>query len=91
MAKSIWKFQLSVTDIQSLYIPADAKILSVQVQHGEPCVWALVDTDKRDESRVLRTFGTGHPIGTSDNLVFIGTYQLHGGGLVFHVFEEIRQ
>jgi hypothetical protein len=41
--KTIWKFPIATVDQQSLPIPAGAEMLCVQVQHGEPCIWALVN------------------------------------------------
>lgn len=31
---------------------------------------------------------TGHPIQDSDNLEYIGTFQIYGGRLVFHAFVQ---
>lgn len=89
--KAVWKFDLEVTDIQTISIPSEFKILSIQVQDNTPRIWALVDPSKPAQRVQLLTFGTGHPIEGS-NLTkvtrgeFIGTYQMNGGTLVFHVF-----
>lgn len=85
--KSIWKFQLPVTDDIQLELPKDAQILSVQVQNEIPCIWALVDVNAEKETRNFKIFGTGHKV-CSENLVFIGTFQMLGGGLIFHLFER---
>jgi hypothetical protein len=42
--KVIYKYTLEVTDEQEVKMPANAQILCVQVQHGRPTLWALVDT-----------------------------------------------
>ncbi|WP_435406250.1 DUF7352 domain-containing protein [Roseivirga pacifica] len=37
--------------------------------------------------RELRIFGTGHAMDENFNGVHVGTYQIYGGDLVFHVFD----
>jgi hypothetical protein len=53
---------------------------------NSPCIWALVDTDSPLKARQFITRGTGHPI-PEDWINYIGTYQLSGGHMVFHVLE----
>lgn len=86
--KTIHKFALELKDSQKILMPGSAAILALQVQHGEPCLWALVDTEQPLVTREFITRGTGHPI---DDLAhnYIGTYQLKGGDLVFHVLEVV--
>ena len=88
--KTIWKYPLEVTDEQQILMPTSAQVLSVQLQQGSPCLWALVDPV---EPLTLHTFmihGTGHPCecGASE---YIGTFQQRNGLLVFHVFEVGRK
>jgi hypothetical protein len=83
--QAIWKFPLLIQDGQAVSMPAGAKVLCVQVQNGVPCLWALVDPTAPKLSRNFFTFGTGHPIDPT-GLEFVGTYQIDGGALVFHVF-----
>ncbi len=70
-------------------MPIGAKILTVQTQNDIPCLWALVDPQAETEGRNIEIFGTGHPVlsdlGTARE--YIGTFQMHNGTLVFHVFE----
>lgn len=84
--RSIWKFEIEVTDDQLIEMPAWAEILAVQTQNGRPCLWARVDPEATKMKRRILTHGTGHqvPSTTGD---YIGTYQVQGGALVFHVFE----
>jgi hypothetical protein len=89
MSKIIYKYPLSVTDRQILHLPVGAEILTVQTQNEKPCLWAMVDPKRGTATRIIETFGTGYDI-TEDMGVerkYISTYQLHGGGLIFHVFE----
>jgi hypothetical protein len=86
----IFKYQLPVDDYFSLQIPAGSRILSVDVQHGVPCMWVLVDPANSAVTRRFRFAGTGHPITESiEQLDFIGTFQMHGGSLIFHIFEIV--
>lgn len=86
--KRIFKYQLQTTDEQTVSMPRGAAVICVDVQAGIPCLWAMVDDAKPMDGRSIRTIGTGHPIHDAQRLDYLGTYQLHGGGLVFHVFER---
>lgn len=55
-----------------------------------PMLWALVDAHGSPEARTFRTVGTGRDLVEDVPLRYVGTYQLDGGALVFHVFEEVR-
>lgn len=86
--KTIYKYILNPETVQSVIMPQDAKILSVQVQHGQICIWAVGKASGVNERRIFHVYGTGHEL-PDDELSFIGTVQLHGGALVFHVFEAL--
>jgi hypothetical protein len=88
METTIWKYEIEVTDRFIVNMPVGAKLLAVQTQGGTPYVWAQVDPTARNEARKLCIHGTGHPIG--HDYPFLGTFQLHGGALVFHVFDGGR-
>jgi len=85
MAKTIWKFPAPIKDSLTIQMPIWADVMSVQLQHGEPCLWARVDADMPTEPRRFCWRGTGHPAEVLGR--FIGTVQMHGGALVFHLFE----
>ena len=84
----IWKWNLSITDNQTLKMPVGAKILSAQVQRGNYCLWALCDDSKGvlSENREIAIYGTGNPIPDNPGK-YISTFQLLDGDLVFHAFE----
>jgi hypothetical protein len=72
-------------------MPQDAKILCVQTQNDMPCIWAIVNEEAEPrENRLFHIYGTGHEIKNLENKKYVGTYQLQGGVLVFHVFEIIN-
>lgn len=91
MNKTIWKFK--ITPMRSFVeMPIGAEILTVQTQDEEPCIWALVNPENSIEKRYIEVFGTGHhvPCDMGIERKYIGTFQLRGGSLVFHVFERIN-
>lgn len=90
MHKSIYKYQLKVTDTQKIELPVGAEILTVQIQNETPCLWALVDPNGIEkETRIIEVFGTGHPISYDMGMSrkYVSSFQLRGSQLVFHVFE----
>lgn len=86
--KSIWKFPLETSDEQEVTMPAGSQILCVQMQGQMMCLWAKVDqyTTERERRHILIR-GTGHRLDGNEGL-YIGTVQMQGGALVWHVFEE---
>lgn len=70
------------------HLPSGARILSVQAQRGNPYVWALVDPTKPFVEHFFEAVPTGEAPSSPD-LEFLGTVQLDGGGLVFHIFHRI--
>jgi hypothetical protein len=41
--KTIWKYTIQMKESQFVVMPACPRILSVQLQHGQLVMWALVD------------------------------------------------
>jgi hypothetical protein len=88
MAKTVWKFPLSITDHQSIMLPVGARILSVQFQGDQLCLWALVDLDERlVRRRTILIYGTGNPIDSEIEMQYIDSVQ--DVQLVWHIFEQI--
>ncbi len=83
---TIWKCMLRVDDLQIVYMPKGAKLLSVQIQNGVPCLWALVDPTEEQERRTIHMRGTGHNATLVKGLDYVSTFQMRDGALVFHVF-----
>lgn len=82
--KTIYKYPLQITDRQTIDMPGDAQLLTVQMQLGVPCLWALVEPEMPQRNHVIQIYGTGHP--ADDAGVYIATFQT--GPYVFHVFED---
>lgn len=84
--RQVWKFPVPVEDHFAVDMPERSRILTVQIQREQPQMWALCPPEGRLERRFFRLAGTGHPIEETD-LNYVGTFQLLGGALVFHLFE----
>jgi hypothetical protein len=96
---TIWKYPFEVADRVTLRMPRGARVLSIQVQCGQPCLWVMVATNSASNrsqtlgdpradlvEREFYVAGTGHPLPEKCG-AYLGTFQLSGGALVFHVFE----
>lgn len=89
----IWKFPLKTIQEQTIKMPSEFEFLALQVQNNRPCIWCVVNPSPEEvEDVTFYTLGTGHNISkeVQDNSFYIGTYQLDGGGLVFHVFQKFE-
>jgi len=82
----IFKYPLQITNTQRISTFYGAKILCVQMQNDTPCLWVLVEPIEEIEERVICMYGSGHDIEAPGE--YIGTVQVNGGALVFHVFED---
>jgi hypothetical protein len=91
---TIWRYSLRIRDAQVVDIPAGGKVLSVahrQDTDHDIDMWVLVDDGPpAAEARMFRVFGTGQPVEADSELVHLGTCQVQGGAVVFHVFEELQ-
>ena len=86
--KTIWKYPIPVVDSFALTMPPGATVLSVALQYGKPCIWALVDSKKKDtETRHFICHGTGHPV-SPDAGRYVGMFMLLEGRFVGHLFER---
>jgi len=84
---TIYKYTVPITNFD-LELPKDAEILAVQAQYNEPQMWVLLNTDKSFTVRHFTVCGTGHQVELIGSHKYIGTFQLHGGSFVGHLFEE---
>lgn len=85
--KKVFKYPLEMRDVQQIELPSLSEILTVQAQHGEAMLWALVNPDiTSTEMRSIRIAGTGRTL-DEPHLKYISTFQIMGGSLVFHAFE----
>jgi hypothetical protein len=83
---TVWKFALDIVDGQSITVPADPRVLHLGMQHGQPCLWILVDPEKEPMEMVIRILGTGWAPVDTTMWVYLGTVMDQGGRFVWHYF-----
>jgi len=83
--KRIYKYPIPVDDRIVIKMPEGAFVMSVQMQKSEPQIWVLCNPDKPLKERIFYLFGTGMEV--SQEFVYLGTFQMLGGSLVYHLFE----
>lgn len=88
---TIWKFKIEIVDSQEIPMPTGAQVLTVQMQGGTPFIWAICDPLAPMKDRGFALYGTGHHVQDMDlpYLRYVGTFQMEGGSLVFHLFESL--
>ena len=90
VSKTVWKFPLTVTDVQEVLMPTGAQFLHVDVQvpnayEREFTLWALVDPQAPKVARRIVVVGTGNPApDDADGAEFVGTVM--DDPFVWHVF-----
>jgi len=85
----IWKYLIPGSS-NELDIPKNSRLLSVGLKDKEIYLWALVDPEAEQESKIVHVFATGEGITYNTGaLKFIGTV-IDEDGLVWHVFEEVK-
>lgn len=84
----IWKYPLLITDSQTLQIPEGARLLKVDMQNGEACLWAEVRETAPKQNRRIAVYGTGKPMPDNPG-TYIGTFQMTSNvfPFVWHVYD----
>lgn len=83
---TIFKYPVQMSEDFTFEAPAGAEFLSVQVQAGEAQLWARVDTSRPAATYRFGVHGTGHELNSfTRSAPHIGTFQIDGGALVFHL------
>ena len=84
----ILKYYIPLPGID-IYIPLLSKVLSFQMQNGQPVLWVLADDNVTEDQKYLvhfRYIGTGQEVSKEMlNGKYIGTIQ--DGMFVWHLFE----
>jgi len=80
---TIWKFPIEIKDKQIVPMPKGAKIIKAGLDPtGHPCIWAVVDVNKKPVNREIYVYGTGQEIQRENH---IGSFI--DGSFVWHVFQ----
>ncbi len=87
--KTVWKYELEITDFQVREMPVGAEMLHVADQYGKLALWARVDPDAPKASRAIFIRGTGHGE-IADFWPYVGTV-VSSDTLVWHVFDGLEE
>ena len=94
MLKTIYKYPV---EEEKVYLPLNAKIISVKIIRNKLCIYAIVDpTETATKEHKVFVFGTGRPLSTEmqeqmNNMIFLGTIIEPDdlfGELVWHIWAE---
>lgn len=88
MKRAVFKVVLALTDDQTVDMRKHAEILTVQMQQGNLCVWFECDPNMPKERRRFAVVGIWHVFEDTAMQKYIGTIQIFGGDLIFHVYER---
>jgi hypothetical protein len=88
----IHKYEVPTPEVDSTVVsmemPSGARILTVQPQMERPRIWVAVSDDAQPVQRRFRVVPTGIHFEEEEDLgTYVGTFQLYGGQLVFHLFD----
>ena len=84
----IYKYEVLASDTFTIDMPKGARILAVQTQgDSKACIWSIVDETASPVPRRFALRGTGHDASGLEHASYVGTFQIAGGSLVFHLFD----
>jgi hypothetical protein len=81
--RTIHKFPFAVRDQIEIEAPVGARVVHVENQGGEPCLWMEVQTDHAMGRHFFTIRDTGHEI--PDNVQHVATWK--DGPFVWHMFK----
>lgn len=81
----ILKKKLEITDVQTISLPFDSKILTVQVQNHTPYIWYECNEMNSLVDFIIATYDTGREL-PLNNRKYIATYMLTNDMFVYHVY-----
>jgi len=86
MAMTIYKYPLTVEDVQKVKLPTRHRLLKVHAQNDVPTLWALVDPEFPDTEIEIRIIGTGWELPREvADWDYLGT--VHTPPFVWHIFK----
>lgn len=85
--RTIWKYPLSFAESQTILLPLEHDLLTVQLQNNTLCLWAIVNTNAPITEHHILVLTTGEKIPDYlDGRIWLNTVQVDGN--VFHVFVD---
>jgi hypothetical protein len=83
----IFKYPLEIAEVQKVILHAAYKLLTVQMQHGKPVLWAMVSAEDTRRTEIeIRVLGTGQESAWPGE--YLGTVQEADGNLIWHFFHH---
>lgn len=89
--KTIWKYEITANETIQIKVPKESKFLTVLSQFDSVFMWCLVDTDNELETLSLKVCATGQELSKDFDGTYLGTFFVHGGHLVFHLFDVTQR
>lgn len=86
--RKVFKYEFDPYGSWEIEMPIEAKILTCQLQHDKPVLWALVDPRLPTAQRRFMVVATGQGIPPVFDIEYIATVQMANGDYVFHLFEQ---
>lgn len=90
MKHCIWKYPLELEGEQSITIPRNSKILSVQTQNDKICMWIECPTisikNNLNNNKIIYIVGTGTLFNIKENVHYVSSVQMKG--YVWHIYEK---
>ncbi len=83
--RRVFKYPVQLHPSFTVAIPAGARFLSVQEQHGKGQMWFEVEDTSEDTERSFVLVATGEVVPV--RALYLGTFQLGNGSLVLHLYE----
>lgn len=90
--KTIHKYKLSITAIQTILIPGNGTILYIDNQGEEVFIWCEIETENDPQARAFEIFETGSEIHQyqKEERVYIGTVKTKRYPHIYHIYERIQ-
>lgn len=89
--KTIWKFRLDVIHPRNtLHLPEGFKVLHLDRQDDEPCLWINLDTEAPYETVEFVWYATGAVAPEETSASYVGTVVLESYDLVLHLYRRIK-
>lgn len=87
--RAVFKYTLQLLKWQTIAIPVGGKILCIDAQSNEPCMWVEVDTFETNRILVsIELYCTGESFSDA-NREYLGTFQIEAGAYVYHVYKVL--
>lgn len=84
--QKVFKYILPLTPLNSVTLPSGFKVLSVQVQHGNICMWVQLDPSAKSVLTQIAILSDGEAFPRGYDRCYAGTVISPDGADVYHIF-----